>query len=196
MRPIRLRRAIAFFLPVAVLATLASGLVYLGIQQDLRGDANDPQRQLAEDAARALDAGAQPAAVIGSTGDKVDVARSLARFVVVFDGAGSVLATAGELEGGDPVPPRGVLDAAQTDRPNVVTWQPRSGVRLATVNVRWQGGTVLAGRSLRDVERREDEALRLVAVAWLAMIAALAVTALGAAWLWPSRRSARPPTIR
>jgi hypothetical protein len=190
----RRRRALAFFLPVAVLATLGSGLVYVGVQQDLRGDANDPQRQLAEDAARALDAGAQPAAVVG--GSKVDVARSLAPFVVVFDKAGGVLASDGELDGHDPAPPRGVLDAAGRDRPNVVTWQPRPGVRVATVTVPWQAGTVLAGRSLREVERRENEALLFVAAAWLAMMVALGVAALVAAWLWPSALAADPPVTR
>ena len=122
-------------------------------------------------------------------GSKVDIAQSLAPFLVVFDRAGHVLATDGQLDGHDPAPPLGVLDHARADPPNVVTWQPKPGVRVATVTDAWQGGTVLAGRSLRDVERRVDQALLLVAAAWLAMMAALAVTALLAAWLWPS-----PPT--
>ena len=188
MPTMRLRRALAFFLPVAVLATLACGLVYVAVQQDLRSGANDPQRQLAEDAARALDAGAAPATVVG--GSKVDVAQSLAPFVAVFDETGHVLATDGQLDAHDPVPPLGVLDAARAHPPNVVTWQPRPGVRVATVTVPWQGGTVLAGRSLRAVEQREDQTLLIVAAAWLAMMAALAVTAFLAAWLWPS-----PPPV-
>jgi hypothetical protein len=189
--PILLRRAIALFLPVAVLATLCCGLVYIAIQQDLRSGGNDPQLQLAEDAAQSLDAGAAPLDVAG--GPKVDVAQSLAPFVVVFDPSGHVLATDGRLDGQDPIPPTGVLDAARAHSPNVVTWQPRPGVRVATVTVPWQGGTVLAGRSLREVERREDQALLLVAAAWLAMIATLAATALVAAWLWPSRPPVENP---
>jgi hypothetical protein len=51
------RRALAFFLPVAVLAVFACVLGYALVQQDLRSSANYPQLQLAEDAARALDAG-------------------------------------------------------------------------------------------------------------------------------------------
>ena len=148
MRSIRLRRAIAIFLPVAVLATLCCGLVYLAMQQDLRSGANDPQLQLAEDAARALDGGAQPSTVIGAS--KVDVAQSLAPFVVVFDPAGRVLATDGQLDGQDPFA-AGVLEHARVSSPNIVTWQPRPGLRVATVTVPWQGGTVLAGRSLREV---------------------------------------------
>jgi hypothetical protein len=193
MRSIHALRAIALFLPVAVLATLGCGLVYVGVQQDLRSGANDPQLQLAEDAARALDAGAEPASIVGGT--EVDVAQSLAPFVVVFDLAGHVLATDGQLDGHDPVPPLGVLDAARAHSPNVLTWQPRPGVRVATAAVPWQGGTVLAGRSLREVERREDQLLLTVAAVWLAMLVALAATALVAAWLWPSQGpEARPPT--
>ena len=177
-----LRRALAIFLPVAVLATLCCGLVYVAVQQDLRMGANDPQLRMAEDTARGLDAGAEPSALVGSV--KVDVAVSLAPFTVIFDTAGAVLATDGQLDGHDPVPPSGVLDAARQHPPNTVTWQPRAGVRIASVTVPWQGGTVLSGRSLREVERQEDAVLLLVAAAWLVMLAALAGTALVAAWLW------------
>ena len=187
MRSIRLRRALAIFLPVAVLATLCCGLVYGAVQQGLRSGANDPQLQLAEDAARALDAGADPATVVGAS--KVDVAESLAPFVAVFDPDGRVLASDGRLDGQDPVPPLGVLDHARASSPNVVTWQPRAGVRVATVTVAWNGGTVMAGRSLREVERRVDQDLLLVAAAWLAMLLVLAATAIVAAWLWPSTPS-------
>jgi hypothetical protein len=47
------------------------------------------------------------------------------------------------------------------------------------------GGTVLAGRSLGEVERQEDNILLLAAAGWLVMLGALAMTALVAAWLWP-----------
>ena len=44
---------------------------------------------------------------------------------------------------------------------------------------------MLAGRSLREVERQEDNVLLIAAAAWLLMLGALAVTAVVAAWLWP-----------
>jgi hypothetical protein len=179
-----IRRALAFFLPVAVLATLCCGLVYTAVQQDLRMAANDPQLQLAEDAARALDGGARPSTLVGSS--KVDVTASLAPFVVVFDTSGNVLATDGQLDGHDPVPPQGVLDAARADPPNRVTWEPRTGMRVATVTVPWHGGTVMSGRSLREVERQEDNLLLLAGAAWLVMLASLAVASMVAAALWPS----------
>lgn len=175
------RHAVLVFLPLAVLATGLAGTVYLVAQQGLRSGANSPQLQLAEDAARALDAGIAPSSVTGPA--TVDAGVSLAPFVVVFDPAGKPLASSGRLDGADPVPPKGVLDAATAATPNRVTWQPREGVRIATVTVPWAGGTVMAGRSLREVERLEDQALLLVGAGWAATLAALAVTCLAVAWL-------------
>lgn len=176
-RRIFLRASLATFLPLAVLATLVAGLVFGVAQQSLRSDANDPQLQMATDAARALDAGMDPAAVVGA-GKVVDLAVSLAPFLVVYDTGGRVLASSGVLDGADPVPPTGVLEHAAADAPNVVTWQPRTGVRVATVTARWGGGTVMAGRSLREVERREDQVLLLVAAGWFVTLAALALASI------------------
>jgi hypothetical protein len=179
-----IRRAAAIFLPLAVLATLTCGLIYAEVQQDQRSGANDPQFQLAEDAAARLNAGASPGSVVDS-GLSVDLAASLAPFVIVFDSGHSVLATDATLEGGRPAPPAGVLDAARTGSPNAVTWQPRGGVRIAAVVVAWQGGTVLVGRSLRRVEEQETNAELTAGAAWLAMLIALAAASVAAAWLWP-----------
>jgi hypothetical protein len=44
---------------------------------------------------------------------------------------------------------------------------------------------VLAGRSLREVERQEDNVLLIAGAAGLVMLGALAATAVVAAWLWP-----------
>ena len=98
------RRALLLFVPLAVVITALSGLAYLIGQQGQRTGANDPQVQLAEDAAARLDAGETPTAVVG-TGPPVDVARSLAPFIVVYDPAGSALATDGQLDGAAPCRP-------------------------------------------------------------------------------------------
>jgi len=184
-RPV-LRTAFAVFLPLAVLATLLSGLVAVVAQQGLRTGADSPELQLAEDAAVALDAGAAPAAVTG--GVAVDMARSLAPFVVGFDTAGHVLATGGRLDGADPAPPIGVLQHATSGTPNRVTWQPRDGVRIATVSVAWGGGTVMAGRSLREVERRVDVTQQLVMLGWAATLVVLAIACVVAVRILPGTR--------
>jgi hypothetical protein len=169
----RMRASAAIFIPLAVLATGLSGLLYVGLQQDLRTGANDPQQQLAEDAAAQLNAGAAPESV--ASGAKVEIAVSLASFVVVYDASGGVLATNGQLDNLLPILPSGVLESARSSGPDAVTWQPRAGVRIATVSVPWSGGVVTAGRSLRLVEERESQLELLVAAGWLVTLAALAI---------------------
>jgi hypothetical protein len=174
-------RAILLFLPLAVLTSGLAGTVYIVAQEQLRSGANSPQVQLAEDAARALNGGAAPTTVTGPV--TVDIGQSLAPFVVVFDASGHPLASSGQLDGAPPTPPKGVLDSAVANGSNRVTWQPRPGVRLATVTVPWSGGTVMAGRSLREVERLEDQALALVIAAWAATLGAVALACLFVEWL-------------
>lgn len=181
--PVRLRLAILVFLPLALLATGLAGLVYLVAQQDGRWLANEPQVQLAEDAAARLDAGGAPGDQVGPA--SVDIARSLAPFVVVYGTAGTILATDGTLDGQPPAVPAGVLASARATGRDAVTWQPRPGVRIATVTVPWNGGTVLAGRSLRLVEEHADSLELIVGGGWLATLAALAVAAGAVARLWP-----------
>jgi hypothetical protein len=179
------RRAIAFFLPAAVLATLTCGLVYAEIQQTLRNGANDPQYQIAEDTASRLDAGAKPGDLVEST-RTVDAASSLAPFTIIFDSSGQVLTSDVTLDGGGPVPPNGVLIAARPGSPNTVTWQLRDGVRIASVTVAWSGGTVLVGRSLQRVEQQEWDTELIAGAAWLVALVAVAGAAIAAACLWPS----------
>ncbi len=178
------RIAILVFLPLAFLSTALAGLVYIVAQQDGRSQANSPQVQLAEDAASRLDAGGRPQDQVGA--EPVDIARSLAPFVVVYGSAGTILATDGLLDGQPPVVPAGVLAGAHATGRDTVTWQPRPGVRIATVSVPWSGGTVLAGRSLRLVEDRAGMLAQVVGAGWLATIAGLAVAAGVVARLWPA----------
>ncbi len=180
------RRAFLLFLPLAVAITAMSGLAYLVGQQGLRSGANDPQVQLAEDAAARLDAGEAPAAVV-STGPVTDIARSLAPFLVVYDEAGASLASDGQLEGKPPTVPKGVLDAARSNGINAVTWQPKPGIRMATVTVPWNGGTVTAGRSLRVVEQRVDTLGQLVGLAWIVTLVATGIACLVASAAWGRR---------
>jgi hypothetical protein len=182
------RRAMLMFIPLAVVITALCSLAYLIGQQSQRTGANDPQVQMAEDAAARLDAGETPAAAV-RTGPPVDVARSLAPFVVVYDATGTPLATDGELDGAAPSVPKGVLDTARARGVDAVTWQPRAGVRIATVTVPWQGGTVTAGRSLRLVEERVDDLTRLVGLAWIVTLAATLVVCVAVSFLWNDTRA-------
>lgn len=96
------------WLPLAVVTTALCRLVYLAVQQSLRWGANDPQIQMAEDAADTLSAGRTPESVLPAA--SIDVARSLAPFMIVYNDSGETLASSGLLHGQTPVLPAGVLD--------------------------------------------------------------------------------------
>ncbi len=180
-----------------VIVTTLCLLVYITAQQILRQGANDPQIQLAEDAAGLLAAGATPEHVLPLNG--IDIAKSLSPFVVVYDESGAPLSSSGMLDGQTPTPPMGVFDTASWHAPIVghhlalgvpqnesrFTWQTGGGVRIAAVLVQTQGPHpifVLAGRSLREVEIREGNLGAIVGMAWLAVAGFL--TLLYGALLW------------
>jgi hypothetical protein len=161
-----LRRSLVAWLPFAVAITGLAGLAYALDQSNLRQGANDPQIQLAEDAAARLAAGAPVATVVPHTDTVVDIVQSLAPFVIVYDTGDRPLASTATLDGATPLLPAGVSTSAR-QREDRVTWQPRDGVRIAAVVVAYSGGTVVAGRSLREVESRADDALAVTGLAWL-----------------------------
>jgi hypothetical protein len=166
------------WLPLAIATAGLCGLAYLTVQQSLRMGANDPQIQMAEDAASNLTGDASVESVVPSA--KVEIADSLAPFVIVFDDSGKVLASSATLHGANPTLPSGVLDYTRQNGEDRVTWQPESGVRMAAVVVYYNNGFVLAGRSLREVEKRESQVEQLSGLAMLAIwIATFVVVALG-----------------
>ena len=134
-------RAAATWLPAATVAVLLTGLVYVVGQQNLRTGANDPA-QLADGAVARLDAGAalrtwcRPAPWTwpepGGLHDR-------------DNGSGAVLAGNAVLDGVPPAIPTGIFETARGGVTDTVTWQPRSGVRIAQATVGWRGGASPSG---------------------------------------------------
>ena len=176
------------WLPLAVVTTLLSGLLYVAVQQSYRNAADDPQIQMPEDGAAALADGADPGSVVGSA--TVNIATSLAPFTIVFDSSGAAVAGSARLDGRIPSPPKGVLVYARQHSSHRVTWQPRRGVRIASVTVAvdgGRGGYVFTGRSLREAERRVSELGAIVGLGWLATLGASLVAVVGVELLWRPR---------
>jgi hypothetical protein len=152
------------------IVTVLSGLVFGSVQQSYRQNANDPQIQLAEDAATKLEA--NPRSFVISS-ENVDIAKSLAPFIILYDDSYTPIAGSGTLNGKLPAPPEGVFEYTKLHKQHRVTWQPQSDVRIAAVFVRVEGqqaGYVLAGRSLREVEVREKSLSVMVFLGWLASL--------------------------
>ena len=162
-----------------VLAGLSTGLalaLYAIPQQVLRQGANDPQIALATDLVAELEQGALPALAGGS--GRVDMARSLSPFVIVFDDRGQPVASQAQLDGQTPTLPRGVFNYVRQHGEERVSWQPRPGVRIAAVVQRVNGahyGFVLAGRNMREVEAREEQVRQMAGVTWIGMLGVILV---------------------
>jgi hypothetical protein len=161
------------WVPLALISCGLTGLVYAAVQQDYRQSANDPQIQMAEDAAVKLGKGVQPEAVVGT--DQVEATTSLAPFITVYDGGGAheAQASSGRFDGHILKPPPGVFDHAKAKGEHCFTWQTASGQREAAVlvyNADTEPVYVLAARNLREVEIREG---RLTLMTMLALAGVL-----------------------
>jgi hypothetical protein len=144
------------------------GTIYITTQQVLRQGANDPQIQLAEDVASALDNGKTPASLVSGA---VNVGTSLAPFIVVYNKQGSAVISNGYLQGKVPFMPLGVLQASSGRTYHAVTWQPDPKTRIASITVSAHDYYVTSGRSLAEVEKREAQVLIMVAAGWITSVA-------------------------
>jgi hypothetical protein len=181
------RTALVIWLPIVVATTAVCGLVYVTVQQALRQSANDPQIQMAEDAADALAGGASAESVVPP--NRIDVARSLAPFTVVFSEDGQVIATSALLHRQPLKLPTGVLDNVRLHGDSRLTLQPESGVRIASVIVKYDGahpGFVLAGRSMRELESRTTQIRIFVGIAWIVVVGVslLVVSTFSSGTIW------------
>lgn len=166
-----LKLIVRYWLPIAILATGLAWLPYVVGQQVLRQSANDPQIQMAQDIAAKLENGQQIQQVMPS--EKVDIAKSLAPYIIVFDANGKPVASSALLNGQTPTIPAGVFDDVRQTGEDRITWQPQPDVRSAIVVTQFRGptpGFVLVGRSLREVEQRESGIMLLSLLAWATLL--------------------------
>lgn len=175
------------WLLLALTVTLTAGTMYGAIQHQIRTAANDPQIQIAQDTASALTTSSDATTLVSA--QKVDMAKSLAPFTIVYDDQGKVVTSSAMLNGQTPIIPSGVLDYTRTHGEDRLTWQPQAGVRDAIVVVHYSGansGFVLTGRSLSEVEVRVVDLTVGLLVGWLVTL----IFTLAAAYLLSIKRAA------
>lgn len=163
---------IKYWIPLAVVVTALCGLVYVVGQQNLRQAANDPQIQISEDLAGQL--GQKKLPTPQTAIEIIDISKSLSPFVIVYDDRGQAIGSTARLNGKAPTLPKGVLEYTKVHKQDRITWEPQKGIRHAIVVTRVENGIkgyVLAGRSLREVEKREDMLLQQVGLSWIIILA-------------------------
>lgn len=155
----------------ALVLTITLAAVYLTAQQlDRQGADEQPQRLASQLAS--LDEIPDAAAA-----DRVDLASSQAVFYIVYDASGAPESGTGYLDGDLAQVPAGVITTAAEQGENSVTWQPRDGLRFATVELRDGDRVVLAGQSLAPSETRTENIGTLLLLGWVAGLVLLTVGA-------------------
>lgn len=152
----------------AAVITLVCIILYVTVQQSFRLSANDPQVQMAQDAAIAIDKGADPK-TLSATATGMDIAQGLSPYVIVYDPSGNVVAGNTTLNGKPLRIPQGVIDYIRKNGRDAASWQPQPGVRQAMVGVVTATGKyiVVAGRSLAPTEERISRLGEQVVFGWV-----------------------------
>ncbi len=167
------KKSLIGWIPLGVAITGLSGLTYLATQQNIRLSANDPQIQISEDITSAIEKGVSPGSILPPT-PSGDMTKDLGPFVIIYKDSGEVLGSSTQLDSSTPKLPDGVLEYVAKNGEERFTWEPKKGVRSAAVVRKYAGGFVLVGKSLREVEKRENLILSQTALAW-ALIMALSL---------------------
>lgn len=160
-------RTTIIFLLLVALVTVIFGTIYGVVQQTYRNNANDPQVEVVDQVSNLISQDIPLDAILGSS-DQIDMAKSLGLFVMIFDKDKKLVSASAQLDGQTPTPPDGTFDSAKQDGGNRFTWQPKDGVRVATIlKAVDDKGYVLAARSLREVENREQQLLHIILISWI-----------------------------
>lgn len=168
------------WIPFAWTITLLCGLLYLCIYQVMRVEADQAQIELAQDIATSLYKNETPKATISGT---VDIEKSVAPFIVLYNSNGSPVDGTGKLDDHLPSLPEDIFKKTQTHTERRFTWEPRGNTRVATVVRYYQNekhaGFVLAGKNLRETEHAAGSLLVLIGSAWaFALLSTLGLIAL------------------
>ncbi len=156
--------SLSYWRPVGVAIILLGGLSYAAIQQVYRTSLNDPQIQIAED----IVSGLQDGKPLGQFAQQTDLDKNLSPYVIVYNDKHEAISHSGTLGGVVPVPPAGVFDYALKHGQDRITWEPKPGIRSAIVVMPYKhdpdAGFVLVGRSMREVEKRENNLAKMVSL--------------------------------
>lgn len=168
-------------------AIIISGIIlfiYASVQQVHRSMANDPQLQKARDICYAISHGKPYSGLFPS--DTIEASISSAVFAVLYNEDGSPQQSSALLDGKLPQLPNGVIQFTKQNNEDVITWQPRSGVRLAMVVEKIPApasGYIAVGRSLKETEERTQDLVNMMLITWASCMGVLLLHFLFMVWI-------------
>jgi hypothetical protein len=163
----RILQTIFSFLPLAVLITCISVLIYGASQQIIRQSAYDMPLMSVETAEARIGLGQQLSTILPNI--SVDLSKPYGFFFSAYTEQKQLAIAPTTVHGTPVVPPPGVFAYARAHSINKLTWQPVDGVRVATVII-YEPQTktyLVAGRDLRDYESRIERLGLMIAVGWV-----------------------------
>jgi hypothetical protein len=167
------RPQVRIWLAIMGTSTLIIGAAYAMVQQSTRLAADDLPLATAQTVKHELEGGAAAVDVVPTV--KTDLAADSTVFVIVTDSTQHILASSATLDGQTPLPPAGVFSYTKTHATDHFTWQPKTGVRLATRVMTYAAttdtGFIISGQSLKQAEDRVGTYNLLAFGAWLAVAA-------------------------
>jgi len=154
-------------------ATLIIGSSYAMVQQSTRLSADDLPLTTAQVAKQELQSGSNAKDIVPSL--KTNLKTDTSVFTIITDDSKHVIASSATLDGKTPLPPNGVFSFANAHGSDHFTWQPESGVRIATRVITYgkspDGGFIITGQSLKQYEDRISTYTYIALAAWLAVVA-------------------------
>lgn len=159
------KRIFVFWIIIILLASFTAALAYLTTQQSLRLGANKIPSQLAVETILKLEQGKTPEEVLPA--EKTDISKSLSPFIIIYDNNKNLVSASATISGAQPNYPTDILKNVSTTKQSRVTWQPKEGLRYATVALKSGSGYVVTGESLTQTEDIISNLGKLVLLSWL-----------------------------
>lgn len=146
---------------------------YAMVQQSTRLSADDLPLTTAQVTKQELQSGSNPKDIIPAL--KTNLRTDSSVFTIITDNSKHVLASSATLDGQTPLPPNGVFSFTTAHGSDRFTWEPQTGVRLATRVIGYgnnpNSGFIITGQSLKQYEDRISTYTYIALAAWLAVLA-------------------------
>ena len=164
------------WLALAGAVTFTIGTSYALTQQATRLAADDLPLSLSQNAKQEIESGADASDVVPAL--KTDLRTNNNAFVIVTDDSYHVVASSATLNNKTPLPPKGVFEFTKKHGIDQFTWEPASGVRLATNVSSYKDGLIITGQSLKPAQDRVEAYTAIAVAGWLTSLIWLSVVLL------------------
>jgi hypothetical protein len=170
-----MKSILRIWIPVTLILTAVFGTIYIVSQQLNRQSFNMSPIDAVNEASYTLDRNLPLDDFLQIYTFNTPVDKTSRTFIIIYDDKGKPLQSTAKLDDNTPNIPLEVLEGTpMAPSYKIITWMPRSGLRIAVAIQQVHQGNnlryVLAGRNLKQSEQLNEYVLFLVAAAWMATV--------------------------